>query len=251
MIEKLSYRDRIVLLVVIVIVLFGLTFFLLIRPAMEETKALKTELIEETKKWDDIEAKISQNPRLTQEVNETRLASLRLQEGFTEKMEDVKAVDRYLQPYINGSKITGFTIPAGGVSFTYDVQTAIPFYYNTPDEFVIYPIWEAADLNGSLNDEMENVLAPSQQMATRTAEAALGSTATFTVQGTRAEIYKMINRFANGLDESGAKTTRLVNVDIDDYSFGKYKDYTDEMKNKATCTFQVEMFYIEPPTEMN
>jgi hypothetical protein len=249
MIEKLSYRDRIVLLVVIVIVLFGLTFFLVIRPLLEETKSLKDQFVKVSAEWDKIEAEISQNPQLTQEVNETRLASLRLQEGFTEKMEDAKAVDRYLQPYINGSKITGFTIPSGGVTFTYDIPTSVPFFYNTPD-FVTYPLWEAADLNGSLALESLNITGPAQQMATRVPESALASTGSFTVEGTRAEIYKMINRFANGLDESGPKTTRLVNVDIDDYSFGKYKDYTDEMKNKATCTFQVEMFYIEPPTEM-
>ncbi len=147
---KLGYRDRIILLIVLVVVIFGIGIFVFIKPQWEDLSKNKDALKKAENDWNTQLAQFDDINVIRQNINTRYEEALKISEGFTDEMDSVE-LDKFLQDTFmntathkkNGvSLITSLTV-------SNETTSQMSYYYYTPD-VVTYPLYEYADFDGSL-----------------------------------------------------------------------------------------------------
>ena len=126
MMREMSYRDKMIVLIITVIIILAVGFFALIRPKYNAYVADK-QTYETTKtEWEGLEAKINQIPVLKEAIttsyNESKkIAELFVNEAFqpaNDTFDDTKVnliVDQYIQPAVDESELKVTDLEMGGV----------------------------------------------------------------------------------------------------------------------------------------
>lgn len=124
---KLSYRDQVILIVVIILATLVAGFFLLIKPQMDELKMNEATLATKQAEKAKIEEKIKSVEQLREKVTLVYEENLELQEFFFPEMSTYE-VDQFLYPFIhdNGIKIDKLDLtPSEAVAlpeYVYDIE---------------------------------------------------------------------------------------------------------------------------------
>lgn len=250
---KMSYREKVVALVLIVLVIiliFVMAPIKMIRQNIkEDTKTMETVKVD----YDENNRKINEIPGIEANINKIYDESKDLNKDFSAHLENVQ-IDEYIQSILNNDKYKKdgkFIMKIEGAFDMDDPETSnLEFYFYGP-EVLEYPILENADTNGtllkdtdpSLFEKFENAVYMSKLESQMIEKHSASFTASFTKEG----LFQFIDQLK---DEN--KGVRITSLSIDSYRFGNMK--TDELqraidaadlKGYTTGTFDLEFYTMQ------
>ena len=198
---KLSYRDRIVILVAIVIVIIGLGIFLFIKPAWQKLNTSKEERETLQTEWDAKLLEFDRIPARQENINKRYDEGLKLSEEFTDEMGSIE-LDQFLRDqFVNTQQNIDDDVQVKGEYTVTDESTAsLSYYYYLPN-IVTYPLYESADLDGSLAVEAAKKLLDSNILSARSAQTVGSGAATFTLLINREDTMALLDAVKKYADE--------------------------------------------------
>lgn len=278
---KFGYRDRIILLVVCVIIIFGIGIFAFIKPKYEDlTKNKKTRETLQNE-W-EVQLNDFKNINTRQEKIEKNFKeATELAGNFTDEMDSV-SFDQYLQktfmntedgdiPHIVKKENSEETERSMKLYTTLSVSdqsaNAINYYYYTPS-VITYPLYEYADMDGSLAAATEEKLKESKILSQRGSESVGMGAANFTLRIKRSEVMDLLD-YVHKYAVDKKDTMLIRSVAFSDYKFkgttlddavAATKPSTpststgeDEKKEEgyADVTIAYEVYYMQEPKKPN
>lgn len=215
---KLSYRDRIILIFAIVIVILGIGIFVFIKPKYEKMKKNKADLKTATDEWNTKLLEFDRIPTRQGVINETYQEGLKVSEGFTNEMTSVE-MDEFLQQFFNVEQFVTDEVSAKKqLDVSNEKVTTVGYYYYTPN-IVTYPLYESADLDGSIAKAVEEKLHDVRVLASRKAQTISNGEETFTVLLKRENLMTFLdelNQYAK--DHSDAMLVTGVKLEECDFN---------------------------------
>ena len=214
--KDMSYRDKMVILAISIVVILLVGFFALIRPTYNKLVADTNTYNTVKTEWDGIEQKISAIPALKDTITDTYNESKKLADKFvneafpdTYNMEHSSyTIDQYLQTAIDESELTVLNYTQS------DPASAIVDYKFHVPQVVSYPLLESADVNGKYAQDVADLLLTSATLATTEKATMMASNISLSVEGTREEIMMFLEKIR---DE---ENTLIINsLSIPDYQF--------------------------------
>ena len=216
---EMSYRDKIVLLVVGVIVILVGGFFALIKPKMDAMKDNKVILTKTQETWKGIELEFAQIPTLKNKITELHNDSKDAYKIFINSAfvsanmnysNDRTAfeMDEYLQPVIDESKAEIREMELGPVT-----AEKINYYYHTPN-VLTYSLLEAADVNGDYAKEVAEVLKSSIVLSTRETAELMTYDVKLVVAGTKQSLKTFLDKI-----DSDNNAVLVDEVTVEDFRF--------------------------------
>ncbi|MCR5168175.1 MAG: hypothetical protein K6C13_13320 [Oscillospiraceae bacterium] len=140
---KLSYRDKVIFLVVVVIIVLGVGFAFFVRKAIQQTQDVNASLAIKQQEWDEVQAKIATLPDLKQELKKTVEEVDTLQKPYLDEQESYEA-DKYIYDIL--SKVDGF-VSMKSMELTGEKEGNLAPYFYVRNS-VAYDIKMSADLSG-------------------------------------------------------------------------------------------------------
>ena len=250
---KLTYRDRIILLVVASIAILAIGFFALIKPRMNDIKESDARLTKVKTEWEKLETEIKKIPGLQKKINETYEESQKICKNFVPAMNYSYEVDQYMQQYADECNVI---IQELDVS---DLQEMELDYYYTEYVLLEGTMFEKADINGNYKAGFDKTHNSDLTLAERTVEQVLGQEYGVQVIGSKEEIWNYLKKVAD-IDEAVV----ITEVEIEDYYFGMDPNDPRELiwsepNNKGVkkplnaltpdegyskCTFKIELYSV-------
>ncbi|MBE6851899.1 MAG: hypothetical protein E7505_00280 [Ruminococcus sp.] len=226
---KLSYREKIgllVLIVAVIIVVFIAWPIKVVRKNIDiHTKEL--EIIE--KQYDDTKRLIEQIPIIENNIMEVYDASKGLSEKFTVHRDNLD-IDKYFETLLNKEPYKKSPKNAleitGGLSIGDASTGGVPFYRYTPN-VITYPILELADTNGNLMETSDKALydkvVNALNMETLVEQTVEVRTVSVPMKFTKEALLALEDELKK--DETGI---RITNVSIGDYTFSYASEVPEE-----------------------
>lgn len=206
---KLTYRDRIILLIVLSIAILAIGFFALIRPRINDIKESDARLTQVKGKWEDIEKEINKIPGLQKKINETYEESKKISKNFVPVKNYAYEVDQYMQQYADECNVIIQTMEAT------DLQEMPLEYYYTNYVLLEGTMFEKADINGNYKAGFDQTYNSDLTLAERNVETVLGQQYGIEVIGSKEEIWNYLKKIAD-INEAVV----ITDVEIEDYYFG-------------------------------
>lgn len=224
---KLNYRDRVILLVVIALIIIIGGFFGLIKPRYNDIKENKVQRDTVQAEWDGLDAKIQQIPTLRTAVQDTKKEADAISDKFytASSFKDVDGnlllgdelisaikpyqLDKYMQTIVDECGFTVLSMEAGEIG-----DTTLEYYYYTP----VVPttaILDLADLNGNYTAEIEAKFEESNAIAERTQEHLFVQQYGINVKTTKEQLWNFMQKIYET-----DKTIRVDSINILDVNFG-------------------------------
>lgn len=217
---KLGYRDRVVLIVAIIVVILGIGIFVFIKPKWEALNKNKELLKAAQEEWD---AKLIEFDRIEPKqktINKRYEESLKIAEEFTDEMDSVQLEEFIQNQFMNTEKFTedGVTVKQA-LTVTDEVPATLGYYYYIPN-IVTYPLYESADLDGSLALAAATKLLESNILSARTAQSVGTGTSTFTVEINREDTMALLDAVKQYAD-SHKDAMMISSIAIKDITFNE------------------------------
>lgn len=232
----LSYRDKIILLVIIVIAIFLVGVFVFIKPTSEKISSNKMELETVKAEQERIENVIAEIPSIEENIKTEYNNAKELSNGFAQHRETYDA-EISLQELFNTNAVNINSITAEPAA-----AEDIEFYYYTPN-VVTYPLFEAADINGNLAEATSEKLKASTVFSNVEVQQVEAYSLTISFNGQK----EGINNLLNGIKDLG-ENVLVTNLTIDDYTFGEAQ--TDAtLKGTSSGSMIVKFYVLEPLAE--
>jgi hypothetical protein len=178
---KLGYRERVVLIIVLIIAILGLGIFVFIKPQYEQLNDNKKRRDDLKTAWD---AKLAEFDRIN---NTQKKITDRVEEGrgiaqkFTDEMDSVELAQFLQKQFINTEKnVEDEVMLKDSVTVTDAGTASLSYYYYRPNA-VTYPLYENADLDGSLAEALNKKMEEANTFALHSAQTAGSSAASFTM----------------------------------------------------------------------
>jgi len=215
---KFGYRDRIILLVVCVIIIFGVGIVVFIKPKYEKLQADKKARDQAVTDW-NIQLDHFNAINTRQETIERNFTKANdVAANFTDEMDAV-ALDTFLrEKFANTEKNIEDGMKLTSTLAVSDEGTAsISYYYYTPS-IVTYSLYEAADMDGSLAEAAAEKRKESDVLSQRAAQTVGASLSNFTITVNREDVMALLDAVHDYAVKN--KDAMLVNtVAITDYKF--------------------------------
>jgi Tfp pilus assembly protein PilO len=231
--KDMSYRDKMVILVISIVVIMIAGFFALIKPTYNKLVA-DTATYEQTKtEWEGIKAKLDAIPDLktgiTKAYEDAKKNAAVLKNtafGDIDKEYDTKKVnyglDQYLHQVIddNSLTVTGFSLGTAG-------STSIEYYCYEPNA-VTYALMESGDLNGKYAQEITDLMRTSALIKERQTAEVLANDVKISVTGKKEDLMN----FLDAIKEDN-NAINIYDLSIPNYNFsdGTEREVTDAEGN--------------------
>ena len=215
---KLGYRDRVVLMVAIIIVILGIGIFVFIKPKWEALNSNKQTLETVQEEWDAKLIDFDRIPKKQDTINKRYEEGLKVSEEFTDEMDSV-ALDKFFQEQfgnVEQNKTDEVTVRQA-LSVTDETPQTIGYYYYVPN-IVVYPLYEVADLDGSLAQEAAQKLLESNILSARTAQSISTGSNTFTVRINKDDIMAMLDA-VKAYADAHKDAMMITSVSFKEYDF--------------------------------
>lgn len=251
--KQLSYREKIVLLVVTI-------FLVVLIFVMWPIKTIRGNITEHEKKYETVKTEFDNNNRLIDEIpviegNITKIydKSKDLNKEFIVHNENFQ-IDQYLQKFVNDAKFIDGDKNKFEITGSFKQENAkakdLEFYYYSP-VVVTYPILENADVNGNLLATTDNALYKKVTNAVCMSNLEKQNieihSASADVKFTREGLFA----FIDGLKEQDTGV-RVVSVTIGDYTFGQLENENitldpaaADMKGYTTAQVKFEFYTMQ------
>ena len=235
MMRDMSYRDKMILLIITVIIIIAVGFFALIRPKYNDMVADRG-IYEATKEeWEGIDMKLQQIPTLKQTITDDykdarEVAEMFVNEAFqpvNDTFDNSNAnlfLDQYIQPLLDECDLKVETLAPSGIG-----SDTISYYYKTPN-VLTYSLLENADINGNYAQQVADLMAESTNMSERTSADLMTNSIALNVTGTKENLMLFLAKIngeeevqggEDGLGSDIGENAVLVNsINITDYTFG-------------------------------
>jgi len=247
---KLSYREKVGLLIVVVLAVIIVFIAWPIKTIKANIKTHKEEKTKVQEVYDDTVNKISQIPVIEGNINKVYEESKGLSAKFAEHRDNI-TFGKYFEDLLNKEpyKKAGKNDLEIIRSFTVEDATTgeIPFYFYSPD-VITYPILEAADTNGNLLESKDKALYDKAMNAVNMSEL---ENQTVEVRTVKVPMKFKKDALLALEDELKEKETgvRITAVTIDDYTFNYVTQIPEDKgysEGEVTFTFYT-MQQIEKP----
>lgn len=225
---KLSYREKIgllIFLVVVVIIIFVAWPIKLIRGNIE------THTVEQAKVKEDYDTNqrlIAQIPGIESNINKTYEETKGLSEKFASHVENI-GFDKYFQQLLNKEPYKKAPLNALEITDSLSIADAgtegIEFYYYTPN-VITYPILEKADTNGDLITKDSVLFAKVNKavyMQTLESQTVEARTVSIPMKFTKEALLALEDE----LKKEGTGI-RITDVTIDDYTFNLLSEIPED-----------------------
>jgi len=219
---KMSYREKVVALVLIVLVIVLIAVMGPIKSLRASIKNHEAEQKTITVTYDEKKAIIDEIPDIEQNIKDLYDQSKDLNKDFAVHRENFQ-IDQYIQQILNKDndyKAAGKNTFEIIDSFTQENagDGNVEFYFYKPS-VITYPILENADINGTLTKtrypeqyaKIENALV----MSNLSSQKVETHSATFSCKFTKDALFKFIDDMKK--NDTGV---RITNIEIKDYTFG-------------------------------
>jgi hypothetical protein len=221
--KDMSYRDKMVILAISIVVILLVGFFALIRPAYNKLVADTNTYNTVKTEWDGIEQKINAIPTLKDTITDSYNESKKLAEQFvneafpeTYNMEHSSyTIDQYLQTAIDESELS-----VKSYSQSDPASMVVDYKFHVP-QVVSYPLLESADINGNYAKDVADLLLTSATLATTDKATMLGTNISLEVEGTREALMAFLDKINE--DENALV---ISDVTIVDYQFNGGREVT-------------------------
>jgi hypothetical protein len=238
---KLNYRERGILLGAGALVIAVAGIFAIIKPKYQTIQSDKESLESVKAEWDEIETKINAIPGLQTAIKESYNESKKLSDDFVDlsDIDSTYKLDQFMQPYVDECELEASVIDLSNTT-----TSTLQYYYFTPS-VITSSMFDAADVNGNYQAEIDSEMAESNAIAARTAETVLCTKYGFAATGTKENIWKFMQEISD-LNSS----ILIDSVSISDYTFGEGTEGSD---NTSDVTFVMSIYSVfdmdEPVTE--
>ena len=164
---KFGYRDRIILMVVIVLVIFGVGIFGFIKPQRDKMKKAEQQLATASADWDMQLREFDRIEPIQKKIDRKYNEGAEFAEKFTDEMTDVELDEFLRNEFVNTEDmIEDEAKVRNSVSLNADTTSSVSYFYYTPN-IVTYPLFEYADLDGSLADSIAEKMRESELLSKR------------------------------------------------------------------------------------
>lgn len=152
---KLSYRDKVIFICAIVIIIFVAGFFLFIKPKYGEMNQAKAQLEVKQAEWADIEAKINTLPDLVTQIKALAEEVKDIQEPFLSAVdENGKQVQPYQHEQFVKEMLDACNLEINSMSTTYTTGASFNEYMVAVKNVYSYELLMQADLYNELPQEV-------------------------------------------------------------------------------------------------
>ena len=223
---KLSYRERIILIVAIILVILGIGIFVFIKPKYEKMTKNKEKYEKIKQEWDTQLAKFDDIPVRQKLVRDGYQKGLDISKHFTDEMTSVE-MDELLQSYMNTEEfIKNEASAKSSMSVTDEKANSISYFFYTPN-VVTYPLYEAADLDGSLAKEASEKLFEANTLKARRSQTISGGEESFTVRIKYDDLMTFLDKIVS---EAGSRDDAMLitSVKLKDAAFNDGTPGKDE-----------------------
>ncbi|MDE6088595.1 MAG: hypothetical protein K2G25_09440 [Oscillospiraceae bacterium] len=245
MMREMSYRDKMILVIMTAIIILAAGFFALIRPKYNKLVADRDDYEATKTEWEGIDAKLQQIPTLEENIKKEASEAEKTAELFVNSVfepvndtfDNLKAnyiLDQYVQPMIDECELEVSSFATSGIA-----SQTLDYYYYTPN-VLTYSLLENADINGKYEQQVSDLLKESNTLSQKETAEVMTNTLDLTVRGSRENLALFLDKIKE--DENAI---RVTSVDIADYTFGKGQtrmetvESTDEEGNVTTTQREV------------
>lgn len=217
---KFGYRDRIVLLIVVVVVIFLLGIFVFIKPKWESLNDNKTRRSDVAAQWEKKKNEFNLIPR-KQEIIQTKYQEgLEESAKFTDEMTSVELGKFIQDKFINIEKFQEDEVEVKDtVKLSEQSTSSLSYYYYTPS-IVTYPLYEYADLDGSLKKAAEEKMSKANLLSARGSQTVGSSAASLVLQINREDTMALLDA-VNEYAEKNKDTMMIESVSFKNYDFNE------------------------------
>ncbi|MDE6004122.1 MAG: hypothetical protein K2G88_01895 [Oscillospiraceae bacterium] len=220
MMREMSYRDKMILVIITAIIILAAGFFGLIRPKYNALVSDRDTCEATRIEWEGIEEKLNQIPVLQKAIKEEadsaeKVAELFVNEAFepvNDTFDNLKAnyiLDQYIQPVIDESELEVSSFTINGI----EVKN-LDYYCYEPD-VLTYSLLESADITGNYAQQVSDLLKQSNYLKEKETAEVMANTIDLNVKGTRDNLMLFLDKIIE--DENAV---RVTSVFITDYKFG-------------------------------
>lgn len=217
--REMSYRDKMICLIIAIIIILALGIFLGIKPTYDNIVADQATYETTKTEWDGIQQKLDAIPGLQEQISSTAKDAKDIGKIFvSDVFKDINdnyvtdeanyTVDQYIQTAINDSELEVSSMNLGGVS-----TEQISYYYYTPN-VVTYSLLEAADINGNYAKDVADLMNVQTVLSERQTADVQAANVDLNVAGTKEGIMKFLAAIK---DDPNAVLVKSVS--ISDYRF--------------------------------
>lgn len=242
---KLNYRDKIILLVFVMLVIIIVFVAWPIKGTKDKIKVNEQTFASVSKVKEDYERRIAQIPVLEGRITKVYEEAAPLSDIFIEPMESYKR-DQYMQKFFDENKAE----VVGSYSVPLSESTKLEYASYTP-HVVVYPILEAAEMNaeGSLFMEIDEnrakALGRALDIKTIEAQDVESSQVVTSVKVKKEDLMKFLDAVKNA--STGIRITQLS---VADYTFGKIEKEPDpENIDYALVTLTINFYSMQKVQE--
>ncbi len=216
---EMSYRDKIILVVVGIVVILAVGIFVLIKPKYGDLQNHKVTRDEKKTEWQAIETKLDQIDPLKDTIKEKTKDAQKTAEIFVNTAfenanktftneKNAYQLDQYIQKALDESKLEVNTMELGST-----VAKTVSYYYYTPD-VVTYSLLEAADVNGKYATAVAATMLESTVLAQETTADVMCMELGLSVAGTKEQLMTFLDAM-----KADTNAIQVTQVNIDDYTF--------------------------------
>ncbi|MBR6581517.1 MAG: hypothetical protein IKK66_09505 [Ruminococcus sp.] len=246
---KITYRDRIIIGVLLAIALLLAGFFLLIKPQIDDRKSNMKKLSEVQSSQAEVDKKIAEIDGIKDDINESYDKGI----GFTETFVDynsfnnTRKLDQYMQNFAEESEVKIMNLAVESMN-----ESSLDYYYFTPT-IVGEEALKKADINGSQQQLLKKDKAESDSLSERTAEDVVQAEYKITVEAEEKEnIWKYMELLEQQEETILINSVQLKNIEIKEREDVVVEESEEE--KLPTATFIVTLYSVfemdEPYLEM-
>jgi hypothetical protein len=227
---KFGYRDRIILLIVCIVVIFAVGIFVFIKPKWEDLNNHQDSLKTAQEDWDKKRKNYDQITTRQGVIQRKYDESVVLAEGFSPEMSSVELDEFLRKEFLNTEKHQKDEVEVRGAYSVSDEATAsLSYYYYTPN-VITYPLLESADLDGSLADAAKEKRKTTDFLSSRSSQAVGSGRSTFTLRINREDTMALLDA-VNAYAESHKDAMMINSVTLAKCDFNE--DLETDKKGNA------------------
>lgn len=233
---KFGYRDRIVLLIACVVIIFGIGIVLFIKPKYEDLKTDKKARDKAVQEWNVQLEKFDGIPGRQKKLEDDFKTATDEAKNFVTAMDGVELDDFLREKFMNTEEHIEHGVRLNGnLSVSDQSSTSLSYYYYSPS-VVTYPLYELADMDGSLARAAAEKRYEADVLSSRASQSVGAGDATFSVIVNRKDAMALID----GIHDYAVKNKDamlLHSVSFSDYKFlgGLELDENGQVKKDDTA----------------
>lgn len=217
---KFGYRDRVILLVAVVLIIFGIGIFVFIKPKWEKLNKNQKAFEDLDNQWTTKLAEFDRIPGRQEQIIEKYEAAGEIADKFTDE-KDAIGFDEYLRDtFINTDQhIEDEVKLVGSLSVADEGTASLAYNYMTPS-ILTYPLYEYADLDGSLAAATAEKLHDSTVLSAHPAQTVGSNSTTLVLDINREDAFALIDTIKKyAIDH---KDAMIINsVSFSEYDFNE------------------------------